>query len=170
MQFRDRRVHFVGIGGAGLSAIARVLMQQGAQVSGSDLVRSPVAEALARDGARVFIGHRAENVAGAELVVVSSAVPPSNVEVQAAQAAGIPVLKRPELLARLTEERLLVAIAGTHGKTTTTAMVASILLEAGRDPTFVVGGVIAGLGRTPARERDRYSPSRRTSTTIPFSA
>ena len=146
MQFRDRRVHFVGIGGAGLSAIARVLMQQGAQVSGSDLVRSPVAEALALDGARVFVGHRAENVAGADLVVVSSAVPPSNVEVQAAQAAGIRVLKRPELLAQMTEERLLVAVAGTHGKTTTTAMVASILLEAGRDPTFVVGGVIAGLG------------------------
>jgi UDP-N-acetylmuramate--alanine ligase len=145
MQFRDMHVHFVGIGGAGLSAIARVLMQQGAEVSGSDLVLSPVAEALARDGARVFAGHRAENVSGAEVVVMSSAVPASNVEVQAAQAAGIPVLKRPEFLARMMDGRVGVAVAGTHGKTTTTAMIASVLLQAGRDPTFVVGGVIAGL-------------------------
>ena len=145
MQFRDRHVHFVGIGGAGLSAIARVLVEQGAQVSGSDLVLSPVAEALARDGARVFVGHRAENVAGAEMVVVSSAVPASNVELQAARAAGIPVWKRPAFLARMMEGRLGIAVAGTHGKTTTTAMVASVLLEAGLDPTFIVGGVIAGL-------------------------
>ena len=141
-----KRVHFIGIGGAGLSAIARVLMEQGAEVSGSDLVLSPVAEALARDGARVFAGHRAENVTGAELVIVSSAVPPDNVEVQAARAAGIPVLKRPEFLGQMMDGHLGVAVAGTHGKTTTTAMIASILLEAGRDPTFVVGGVIAGLG------------------------
>jgi UDP-N-acetylmuramate--alanine ligase len=146
MQFRGRRVHFIGIGGAGLSAIARVLMGQGAEVSGSDMVLSPVAEALARDGARVFAGHRAENVTDAELVVVSSAVPASNVEVQAAQAGGIPVLKRPELLEQMMDGRLGVAVAGTHGKTTTTAMISSILLEAGRDPTFIVGGVIAGLG------------------------
>jgi UDP-N-acetylmuramate--alanine ligase len=145
MDVRGRHVHFVGIGGAGLSAIARVLMEQGAEVSGSDLVLSPVADALARDGARVFTGHRAENVIGAELVVVSSAVPASNVEVQMAQAAGIPVLKRPELLGWMMDGRLGVAIAGTHGKTTTTAMIVSILLEAGRDPTFIVGGVIAGL-------------------------
>jgi len=145
MDWRGRRVHFVGIGGAGLSAIARVLMEQGAEVSGSDLVRSPVAEALARDGARVFVGHRVENVAGAEMIVVSSAVPASNVELQAARAAGIPVLKRPEFLARMMEGRLGIAVAGTHGKTTTTAMVASVLLEAGLDPTFIVGGVIAGL-------------------------
>jgi UDP-N-acetylmuramate--alanine ligase len=146
MDWRGRHIHFVGIGGAGLSAIARVLMAQGAEVSGSDLVLSPVAEALARDGARVLTGHRAENVAGADLVVVSSAVPVSNVEVQAAQAAGIPVLKRPKVLGQMMDGRLGVAVAGTHGKTTTTAMIASVLLEAGRDPTFVVGGVIAGLG------------------------
>ena len=146
MQFHGRRVHFIGIGGAGLSAIARVLMGQGAEVSGSDLVLSPVAEALARDGARVFTGHRQENVAGAELVIVSSAVPTSNVEVRAAQAAGIPVLKRPQFLGQMMDGRLGVAVAGTHGKTTTTAMISSILLEAGRDPTFIVGGVIAGLG------------------------
>jgi len=146
MRFRGKRVHFVGIGGSGLSAIARVLMEQGAVVSGSDLVFSSVAETLARDGARVSIGHRAENVVDAELVVVSSAVPASNVEVQAARAAGISVLRRPEFLRQMMDGRLGVAVAGTHGKTTTTAMISSILLEAGRDPTFIVGGVIAGLG------------------------
>lgn len=145
MKTRTRHVHFIGIGGAGLSAIARVLLEQGVEVSGSDLALSPVAEALARDGARVFAGHRAENVTGAELVVISSAVPPDNVEVQAARAAGIPVLKRPQFLGQMMDGRVGIAVAGTHGKTTTTAMIASILLEAGRDPTFIVGGVIAGL-------------------------
>ena len=139
------QIHFIGIGGAGLSAIARVLLEQGAEVSGSDLVLSPVAEALARDGAHVSAGHRAENVIGAELVVVSSAVPATNVEVQAAQEAGIPVLKRPEFLGQMMDGRLGVAVAGTKGKTTTTAMIVSILLEAQRDPTFIVGGVMAGL-------------------------
>jgi UDP-N-acetylmuramate--alanine ligase len=145
-----RHIHFIGIGGAGLSAIARVLMEQGAQISGSDLELSPVAEALAQDGARIFAGHQAENLNGADLVVVSSAVPASNVEVQAAQSAGIPVLKRPEFLGHMMNGHVGVAVAGTHGKTTTTAMIASILLEAERDPTFIVGGVIAGL-KTNAR-------------------
>jgi len=145
MQFRGKRVHFIGIGGSGLSAIARVLMEQGAEVSGSDLALSPVAEALARDGASVFTGHREENVNGAALVIVSSAIPPSNVEMLSSQAAGIPVLKRPEFLGQMMNGHLGVAVAGTKGKTTTTAMIASILLEAGLDPTFIVGGVIAGL-------------------------
>jgi UDP-N-acetylmuramate--alanine ligase len=145
VEFRGRHVHFIGIGGAGLSAIARVLMERGAKISGSDLVRSPVAEALARDGARVFTGHRAENVTGAELVVVSSAVPASNVEVQVARSVGVPVLKRPEFLGQLMDGYVGVAVAGTHGKTTTTAMLSSIFMEAGCDPTFIVGGVIAGL-------------------------
>jgi len=145
MKTRAQHVHFVGIGGAGLSAIARVLMEQGADVSGSDLVLSPVAEALARDGAHVFAGHRAENVTGADMVIISSAVPPENVEVQMARAAGIRVLKRPEFLGQMMDGHLGVAVSGTHGKTTTTAMIVSILLEAGRDPTFVVGGVIAEL-------------------------
>jgi UDP-N-acetylmuramate--alanine ligase len=144
-QFRDKHVHFVGIGGAGLSAIARVLMEQGVKVSGSDLVLSRVAKALARDGASVFAGHRAENVQGADLVVISSAVPASNVEVEAAQEAGIPVMKRPAFLGQMMNGQTGVAVAGTHGKTTTTAMIASILLEAGLDPTFIVGGVIAEM-------------------------
>lgn len=145
MEFRGRRVHFVGIGGAGLSAIARVLMEQGAEISGSDLVLSPVAEALARDGARVFEGHQAENVNGAELIVVSSAVPESNVELQVAKAAGIPVWKRPAFLGQMMDGHVGITVAGTKGKTTTTAMIVSILLAAGHDPTFIVGGVISGL-------------------------
>jgi UDP-N-acetylmuramate--alanine ligase len=145
MAFRGRHIHFVGIGGAGLSAIARVLMEQGAEISGSDLVVSPVAEALARDGAHVYAGHEAKHVAGAELVVVSSAVPATNIEVQTAQASGIPVLRRPEFLSQMMNGQMGIAVAGTHGKTTTTAMIASILMEDGRDPTFIVGGVIEGL-------------------------
>jgi len=143
--YSGKHVHLIGIGGSGLSAIARVLMEQGAEVSGSDLVLSPVAEALASDGARVFGGHRAENVNGADLVIVSAAVPPSNVEVLAGQAASIPILRRAEILGRMMDGQLGVAVAGTKGKTTTTAMITSILLEAGRDPTFIVGGVVAGL-------------------------
>ena len=139
-------MHFVGIGGAGLSAIARVLMEQGAAVSGSDLVLSPVAEALARDGAQVYVGHKAEQVEGADLVVVSSAVPEENVEVQAAREAGIQVVHRDWILGKLMEDRVGVAVAGTHGKTTTTAMIATILWKAGLDPTFIVGGVVLGLG------------------------
>jgi UDP-N-acetylmuramate--alanine ligase len=141
----DKRLHLVGIGGAGLSAIARVLLEEGASVSGSDLAISPVAEALARDGAVIFEGHDAKNVNGADMLIVSSAVPEDNVEIQAAYAADIPVLGRPAFLGRLMEGKRGIAVAGTHGKTTTTAMIASILLEAGRDPTFIVGGVIAGL-------------------------
>jgi len=141
-----RHVHFVGIGGAGLSAIARVLMEQGSVVSGSDLALSPAAEALERNGARVYVGHRAEQVAGADLVVVSSAVPEDNVEVQAAREAGIPTLHRAQVLGELMEGRVGVAIAGTHGKTTTTAMISTILWETGLDPTFIVGGLVLGLG------------------------
>jgi len=146
MDFRGKHVHLIGIGGAGLSAIARVLMEQGAVVSGSDLVLSPVAEALARDGVRVFLGHRAENVNGADWVIASSAIPASNVEVRAARAAAVPVLRRADLLGQMMIGQTGVAVAGTHGKTTTTALIASILLAAGRDPTFIVGGVVTALG------------------------
>ncbi len=144
--FAGRHVHFIGIGGAGLSAIARVLMEQGATISGSDLSLSPAAEALERDGARVYIGHRAEHVAGAEVVIASSAIREDNVEVQAARAAGIPVLRRAQVLGKLMEGRTGIAVAGTHGKTTTTAMVATVLWEAGLDPTFIVGGTLVGSG------------------------
>ncbi|MBC7225911.1 MAG: UDP-N-acetylmuramate--L-alanine ligase [Thermoflexales bacterium] len=141
-----RHIHFIGIGGAGLSAMARVLMERGAVVSGSDLTLSPAAEALMRDGARVYVGHRAENVAGADVVIASSAVREDNVEVQAARAAGIPVLRRAQVLGQLMEGHIGIAVAGTHGKTTTTAMIATVLWEAGLDPTFIVGGTLVGPG------------------------
>lgn len=144
--FAGRHIHFIGIGGAGLSAIARVLMERGATVSGSDLSLSPTVEALAREGARVYIGHWAENVAGADVVIASSAVREDNVEVQAARAAGIPVLRRAQVLGQLMEGHIGIAVAGTHGKTTTTAMIATILWEAGLDPTFIVGGTLVGAG------------------------
>ncbi len=144
--FRARRIHLVGVGGTGLSAIARVLMEQGALVSGSDLQRSPAAEALARDGAQIFIGHQAEHVNGADLVVTSSAVPDSNVEVQAAKSADIPVFERPAFLAQLLDGHKVIAVAGTKGKTTTAAMLASILMKAGRNPSFILGGIVTGLG------------------------
>ncbi|RMF29467.1 MAG: UDP-N-acetylmuramate--L-alanine ligase, partial [Chloroflexi bacterium] len=138
------RVHLVGIGGAGLSAIARVLMGAGYRVSGSDRRASALTEALRAEGATVYIGHRADQVRGADLVIVSSAVPPDNPEVVAARQAGIPVVKRDRVLGSMMAGRVGLAVAGTHGKTTTTAMIASVLLAAGLDPTFIVGGVLMG--------------------------
>jgi UDP-N-acetylmuramate--alanine ligase len=157
-------VHFVGIGGAGLSAIAQVLLESGYGVSGSDEVLSPYALALRTRGARVDQGHAPEHVNGAELVIISSAVPPDNVEVRAAQARGIPVLKRADFLGRLMVDRLGIAVAGTHGKTTTTGLIAFILDRAGLDPTFIVGGWLsdyganahAGQGRPFVIEADEY--------------
>jgi len=140
------RLHFVGIGGAGLSAIANVLLDQGYVVSGSDQQATLATDQLIARGVRVVIGHRAENVAGAQCVVVSSAIPSDNPEIVEARARGIPVVKRAELLGRMMQDRRGVAVAGTHGKTTTTAMIAQILLDAGLDPTFIVGGVIGSLG------------------------
>jgi UDP-N-acetylmuramate--alanine ligase len=141
-----RRVHFVGIGGAGLSAIARVLHERGEIVSGSDRAMSPFARSLQEQGVQVFIGHRAENVRGAGLVVASSAVPEDNVELQAAHGLGIPVLRRSEFLPELTRGFRTIAIAGTHGKTTTTGLVAYLLERSGASPSFVVGGVLGNLG------------------------
>ena len=143
---RGAHVHFIGIGGAGLSAIARVLMQLGYRVSGSDQAGSAFTQALADEGATVFLEHRAEQVDSADLVIVSSAVPEDNVELMAASARGISVLKRADFLGELMNGRMAVAVAGTHGKTTTTGMIATILLDADRDPTFIVGGQIAHLG------------------------
>ena len=141
-----QHIHFIGIGGTGLSAIAKVLLEQGYQVSGSDLMSSPLFEAVEQAGGSVFVGHRAENILGADLVIRSSAVPDDNQEVQAAFQTGIPVLKRSEFLGRLMEGKFVVAIAGSHGKTTTTSMIAWILSALHRDPSFIVGGVVENLG------------------------
>ena len=142
----SRKVHVVGVGGAGMSAIARVLMERGEQVSGSDLTVTEFSEALAELGVPITIGHRAEAVADADLVLVSSAVPDSNVELRAARSNGIPILRRPAFLSELVEGYRTVAIGGTHGKTTTTAMIAWILDRAGRQPSFIIGGIPKDFG------------------------
>ncbi len=142
------RVHLIGVGGAGLSAIAIVLLERGYQVTGSDLARTAATESLELAGARIFYGHAAGQADGADLVLISSAVRAENPELRAAIAAGIPVVKRAQFLGPLMAGRLGVAVAGTHGKTTTTAMIATTLLAAGRDPDFIVGGVIAGVERS----------------------
>ncbi|MEW5871366.1 MAG: UDP-N-acetylmuramate--L-alanine ligase [Chloroflexota bacterium] len=142
-----KHVHFIGIGGSGLSAMAMVLLERGYTVSGSDRQLSPLAQALQQAGARVFLGHRAENVSGADLVVRSSAIPDENVEVQAARAAGVSVLKRADFLEQLMASQQVIGVAGTHGKTTTTAMIAWMLSSLGLDPSYIVGGVSQNLGR-----------------------
>jgi UDP-N-acetylmuramate--alanine ligase len=135
-----RLVHFVGIGGAGMSGIARILLARGVTVTGSDLKDTGALEALREAGATVAVGHRAEQVGRPDAVVVSSAIPPGNAEVREAFRAGIPVLSRAQALAALTRGMRTVAVAGTHGKTTTTSMVSVMLSRAGLDPTYVIGG------------------------------
>lgn len=143
---RVRLIHFVGIGGSGMSGIAEVLLNLGYQVSGSDLQENASTRRLARLGARIRLGHEADHVAGAEVLVISSAVDKSNVEVEAARARKIPVISRAEMLAELMRFRYGIAVAGTHGKTTTTSLTASVLAEAGLDPTFVIGGRLNSTG------------------------
>lgn len=142
----NKSVHFIGIGGTGLSAIARVLMESGYIVSGSDRQMSPLSLELQAAGVRVVIGHSSENIAGADLVIRSSAIPDDHIEVQAALKAGIPVLKRAEFLPQLLLGKRTIAVAGTHGKTTTTSMVAWMLSAMGVDPSFIIGGVVENLG------------------------
>jgi len=141
-----KHVHFIGIGGTGLSAIATVLLERGLEVSGSDRQSSPQTQRLQAAGAQVMIGHRAENVRGADLIVRSSAVKDDNPEVLAARKLGIPTLKRADFLVRLINGRQSIGVAGAHGKTTTTAMIAWMLTALGLDPSFVIGGASANLG------------------------
>jgi UDP-N-acetylmuramate--alanine ligase len=159
------RYHFIGIGGAGLSAIARVLLERGAMVSGSDQADSPFLESLRDVGVQITVGHRPENLEGADTVIVSSAVREDNVELAAARAAGLPVYKRAEFFGPLTEGKQTVAVAGTHGKTTTTGEIAHLLFQGGLDPTFIAGGSLedfaganarAGQGRYFVIEADEY--------------
>jgi len=157
-------VHFIGIGGSGLSAIARLLLESGYSVSGSDRAASSFADDVRKAGATVFIGHHPRNISGADWVVRSSAIADDNPEVQAAKQAGIPVYKRADFIGQLMEDKIGIAIAGTHGKTTTTAMTAWVLHELGRDPSFIIGGVMnnlgvnarAGKGNTFVVEADEY--------------
>ena len=146
MMHKVKNIHFIGVGGSGMSGIAEVLVNLGYNVSGSDLAASAVTERLAAQGVRIAIGHAPENVAGAHAVVASTAVKSDNPEVIAAYLAGIPVAPRAQMLAELMRLKQGIAIAGTHGKTTTTSLVASILAEAGFDPTFVIGGRLNAAG------------------------
>jgi UDP-N-acetylmuramate--alanine ligase len=162
-----RRIHFVGIGGAGMCGIAEVLLNQGYEISGSDIATSSVTDRLERMGCIIHIGHRPENVAGVDVVVTSSAIAGGNAEVDAALQHRIPVVRRAEMLGELMRYRYGIAVAGTHGKTTTTSMVASVFAEAGLDPTFVIGGLLKsaetngqlGAGRYLVAEADESDAS-----------
>lgn len=143
---RVRHIHLLGIGGSGMAGIAEVLLNLGYQVSGSDLRDSPATRRLIELGARIDLGHDSKRVAGADVVVISTAVRADNPELQAAKAARIPVVRRAEMLAELMRFRYGIAIAGTHGKTTTTSLVASVLAEGALDPTYVIGGRLKSAG------------------------
>ncbi len=149
-------VHLVGIGGIGLSAIARILLQRGFAVSGSDMRLSPITRELVSLGATVYEGHKAKNIDDADAVIVSSAVRDNNLEVVAAQEQGIPVLKRGQALAWLMKDRYGIAVAGTHGKTTVSAMIGLILSNADLDPTMIVGGIVPELGSNAREGKGRY--------------
>ena len=143
---RGQRIHFIGIGGAGMGGIAEVIHHLGYSVSGSDLNESAMTRRLVNLGIKVFIGHNARHVAECEVVVTSSAVRPDNPEVMAARQLHLPVIPRAEMLGELMRFRQGIAIAGTHGKTTTTSLIASLLAEGDLDPTFVIGGKLNSAG------------------------
>jgi UDP-N-acetylmuramate--alanine ligase len=151
-----QRIHFVGIGGIGMSGIAEVLLTLGYKVSGSDLKSSAVTERLGEKGAIIFAGHRAENITGAEVVVASSAIRRDNPEIVAAHAQLVPVIQRAEMLAELMRLKYGIAIAGMHGKTTTTSMVAAVLAAGGLDPTVVVGGRVDAMGSNARLGKSQY--------------
>jgi UDP-N-acetylmuramate--alanine ligase len=149
-------IHLVGIGGAGLSAIARVLLARGFVVSGSDMQAGSLTDDLGSAGATIYIGHAAAQIAGAALVVISSAIPATNPELIAAREQGIPVVKRDVLLGALMAGTTGIAVAGTHGKTTTTGMISQILIDAAHDPTVIVGGVLPGIGSNGRAGQGRF--------------
>ncbi|AJS57505.1 UDP-N-acetylmuramate--L-alanine ligase [Paenibacillus sp. IHBB 10380] len=142
----SEHVHFIGIGGYGMSAIARVMLEMGCTVTGSDVASQELTEKLAAKGAKVYIGHKAEQVHGADLVVYSTALSKDNVEIVEAENLSIPVLHRSQMLARLLNERKGVAVAGAHGKTTTSSMIALVMEKCGVDPTYIIGGEIMNMG------------------------
>src|SRR5271166_5306700 len=152
----SQHAHFIGIGGIGMSGIAEILLSLGMKVSGSDLRRGPATDRLAQMGATIFEGHDAGQVAGATVVVTSSAVGPTNPEVLEANARKIPVIQRAEMLAELMRLKYGIAIAGMHGKTTTTSMVASVLAAGGLDPTVVVGGRVDAMGSNARLGKSQY--------------
>lgn len=151
-----RRIHFVGIGGSGMNGIAEVLANEGYEVSGSDIMKSAVTDHLESKGIKVFIGHSANNIDGANVIVLSSAIKKNNPEWVRAEELRIPIVRRAEMLAELMRYRFGIAIAGTHGKTTTTSLISSIFAEAGKDPTFVIGGLLNSAGVNARLGSGRY--------------
>jgi len=156
LMHRVRRIHFVGIGGAGMSGIAEVLANLGFEISGSDLAESESTRRLRELGVRIHIGHAAEQLGSADVVVVSGAVPESNPEIEAARQRRVPVVPRAEMLGELMRFRQGIAVAGTHGKTTTTSLVAEVLARSGLDPTFIVGGLVHAYGSHARIGEGRY--------------
>ncbi len=153
---RIKHIHFVGIGGAGMCGIAEVLKNQGYKVSGSDIKASKTTAQLEENGIKVFIGHTAENIKGANVLVVSTAIDPENLEVKAAIESRVPVVRRAEMLGELMRYRHGIAVAGTHGKTTTTSLVTCMLAEENMDPTYVIGGLLNRTGVNAALGASRY--------------
>jgi UDP-N-acetylmuramate--alanine ligase len=159
-----QHIHLVGVGGAGMSAIARVLLQQGYMVSGSDRSANDFTESLKHDGATIYKGHDPVYVVGAEMVIISSAIPSEHIEVLTARAQGIPIYKRSDVISAIMAGHVGIAIAGTHGKTTTTAMTTHILLETGQSPSYIIGGTLkntghnagVGTGKAFVTEADEY--------------
>ena len=143
---RIRSIHFVGVGGVGMSGIAEVLLDSGFEVTGSDLRENDYTKRLGEKGAKIYVGHQSEQVKHADVVVFSSAVPPTNPELLEARRAGVPVIPRAEMLGELMRLKDGIAIAGSHGKTTTTSLVATVLRAAGLDPTVIIGGKLNALG------------------------
>jgi UDP-N-acetylmuramate--alanine ligase len=153
---RIKNIHFVGIGGSGMCGIAEVLLNQGYEISGSDMQRSATTERLESLGAKIYVGHDKGNIAGADVIVRSTAIPDTNPEITEAIDVRIPVVRRAEMLAELMRFRHGIAVAGTHGKTTTTSLTASILAADGKDPTFVIGGLLNSAGTNAKLGESRY--------------
>lgn len=153
---KNQKIHFIGIGGAGMSAIAKVLFEQGYDVSGSDLKESRYTNSLQALGVKVAIGHSPNNLNGAETVVISTAIPPHNVELTAAKEQGLTVLSRAQMLAYIANKKETVAVAGTHGKTTTTSLIAHLFQTANLNPTFLIGGELNDIGSNARHGKGKY--------------
>ena len=143
---RVRHIHFVGIGGIGMSGIAEILVREGYEITGSDLNDTPITQHLKQLGVRIYQGHRADFVRDADVVVISSAIQSNNIEIITARECRIPIVPRAQMLAELMRFRYGIAVAGTHGKTTTTSLLAALLAQAKLDPTFVIGGRVNSMG------------------------
>src|SRR3989338_6029309 len=153
---KPKHYHFIGIGGIGMGALASLLLDKGYRVSGSDLADNKMTKRLKVKGAKIFIGHEAKNIQGADFIIYSSAVKETNVELMAAQAKNIPILKRAFLLAELMKSHIGITVAGAHGKTTTTSMISYLLMKAGLEPTTAVGGIVNGTSANAMWGQGKY--------------